>query len=215
MDWWLGFNQCWPMGKGCSVDWDAWSLVVALIALLFAWLSILVTAASAAAVYWLARKANDVASASHDVASATHDVAHEDRVREARFMLIYLHPELLDVHSSVVAWLAHTAFLESSFLTLDDEDRKKSLVPLLSLKFPIAEERFSRLHVLDPVIGHSFARALGSVRFIQMAIGPTMRMKNDEMGRTQVRSLIDVVRELDGDVKAVIDAAQKAIYPDL
>lgn len=208
MDWWLGFNQCWPMSSSCSVDWDAWSFLVSWVALLVAWLSVIVTAASAVAVYWLGRQANAVAS-------STYDVAQQDRLREAKFMLVYLHPELLDVHSSVRAWLSAAEYLEHNFLLLNQVDRQKTLGPLMSLKFPNAEERLSRLHVLEPDVGHRFARALGSVRFIQMSLGPTMRMKNDEDGRTQIRSLIETVQELDHDIEVVIGAAQKSIYPNL
>ncbi len=206
MDWWLGVNQCWPMGNNCAVDWDAWSFGTSFVALLIAWLSIMVTATSAVAVFWLGHQANAVAA-------STHDVANEDRLREGRFLLIYLHPELLEVHSSVVAWLGNAEFLETHFLTLEHADRKKLLDPILSLKFPNAEERLSRLHVLEPGIGHCFARALGSVRFLKMAIGPTMRMKNDGNGRMQIRSLIESVGELDHDVGVVIKAAQKEMYP--
>lgn len=128
-------------------------------------------------------------------------------------MLIYLYPELLDVHSSVVAWLSRAEFLERMFLKMGQADREKLLGPILKLDFPMAEERFSRLHVLEPDVGHCFARALGSVRFIKMAIGPTMRMKDDVDGRTQINSFIETVRELDRDVKAVMTAAEAEMYP--
>jgi len=136
-------------------------------------------------------------------------------VREGRFLLIYLHPEIVDAHSSVVAWLSNVDHFRRVYLAQDHDARVRLLALLSSMEFPNAEARFSRLHVLDAEIGQRFARILGAVRFTKLVLEPTLKKRDDQDGRRHVESLITSVRDLEADISFVLNAAESVLFPDL
>lgn len=213
MDWWNGFNQCWPMGKTCTVDWDAWAVVFAVMALWIAGLTAVVTAISAAAVYWLGRQANAVATASHDISTASHDIARADRQREAHFILAYLYSEVLDAYSSIDGWLDQAPVVERHFLRMSNAQRLQMLDGLGPLAMPQAEAIFGRLHVLDQEVGSRLARALGTMKILKLARDPMLRLQNDAEGLERVPAIIRYVRSLRDDLRVVHDAGMEANRP--
>ncbi|KAG1272358.1 hypothetical protein G6F65_011762 [Rhizopus arrhizus] len=213
MDWWLGFNQCWPMGETCAVDWGAWGLILAGGTLFNAWLGVLVTATSAVAVFWLGRQANAVAQASHGIATASQEVARAERQREAHFILAYLYSEVLDTYSSINGWLEQADVVEQHFLRMSDHDRKQILDGLGPLTMPQTEAIFGRLHVIDEDVGLRLARALGTLKILRLAREPMLRLANDDEGRARVRAIITYVRSLSADLRVVHDAGMEANRP--
>ena len=213
MDWWLGFNQCWPMGETCGIDWDAWALVVAGGTLLIAWLGVLVTATSAVAVFWLGRQANAVAQASHSIATVSQEVARAERQREAHFILAYLYSEVLDTYSSIEGWLEQADVVEQHFLRMSDYDRNLILDGLGPLTMPQTEAIFGRLHVIDEDVGLRLARALGTMKILRLAREPMLRLGDDDEGRERVPAMIRYVRSLGADLRVVHDAGMQANRP--
>ncbi|HDS1161334.1 TPA: hypothetical protein QDZ88_002239 [Stenotrophomonas maltophilia] len=213
MDWWLGFNQCWPMGEECTIDWDAWAVVAALFTIYIAWLSALVTALSAAAVFWLGKQANSVASASHRIATASHEIAQAERSREAHIILAYLYSEVLDTYSSIEAWLQQANAVEAQFLGMNDTARRQVLDGLGPLAMPQTEAILGRLHVVDEEVGSRLARALGTLKILRLARDPMFRLQNDNEGRVRVSAIIRYARSLRDDLRVVNEAGVEANRP--
>ncbi|HGM5119936.1 TPA: hypothetical protein ACKPZZ_002141 [Stenotrophomonas maltophilia] len=214
MGFWSGTFRCDRLGvDDCVVWWDAiaslsavFGVLIAGIAALIAVAGVVVAALSAVAVFQLGRKANKIAA-------APHEIAKEDREREGKFLLIYLHPEFLDVHSSIVAWRSHALKWDASFISWGEAQRRKALMAIQSLSFPMTEERISRLHLLDPEIGYKLARCLNTVRFLKLTIDATVHMKDAGQLRIQLHSLRETAKALDNDLGAIIVAAESEIYP--
>ncbi len=210
MDWWLGFSQCWPMGEVCTIDWDAWAVVATLVTIYIAWLSALVTALSAAAVFWLGKQANSVATASHRIATASHEIAQAERSREAHLILAYLYSEVLDTYSSIEGWLQQANAVEAHFLGMNDTERRQVLDGLGPLAMPQTEAIFGRLHVVDEEVGGRLARAL---KILRLAREPMFRLQNDDEGRVRVCAVIRYVRSLRDDLRVVNEAGMEANRP--
>lgn len=207
MNWWNAVSTCWPPGvDGCVAWWDAWSVLVATIAAVIAYVGLVVTGASAVAVFWLGKQANSIANSAHDIDAAS-------RNREGQFILVYLYSEILDVHSSVEVWLAHIPKVRRIFLLLDQEQRKEVLQIIYDLHMTKVEEIFNRLHVLEPTVGKRLARVLGTVRLLKLAQGPVLRLKNDAEGRERLDKLIGNIEDLAKDMRVVYQAATIAIRP--
>lgn len=213
MSWWLGFNQCWPMGETCTVDWDGWAVVAAAAALWIAWIGTLVTALSAVAVFWLGRQANAVATASHGIATASHAIAKDERDREAHLILAYLYSEVLDAYSSIEGWLEQADVVEAHFLQMAQPERLQILDGLGPLAMPQTEAIFGRLHVLDQATGSRLARALGTMKILKLARDPMLRLQNDAEGLERVPAIIRYVRSLRDDLRVVHDAGMEANRP--
>lgn len=207
MNWWNAVSTCWPPGVGgCVAWWDAWSVLVAIIAALIASAGLIVTGASAVAVFWLGKQANSIANSAHEIDAAS-------RNREGQFILVYLYSEILDAHSSVEAWLVHIQKVRQIFLLLGQEQRKDVLQIIYDVHMPKAEEIFNRLHVLEPAVGKRLARVLGTVRLLKLAQGPVLRLKNDAEGRERLDKMIGNIEELAKDMRVVYQAATVAIRP--
>lgn len=207
MTWWSAFNTCWPPGQdGCVIWWNAWSVVIAGVAAVIAVYGLVVTAASAVAVFWLGKQANAIANSAYEIDAAS-------RRREGQFILIYLYSEILDAHSSVVAWLAHSERVRRVFLQLDDDQRLEVLKILQDVEMPKSEGIFDRLHVLEPEIGAHFARVLGTVRLLKLTKAPMLRLQNDAEGAIRLSKMIGNIEELAKDVEAVYLAASRAMRP--
>lgn len=174
MDWWFGFNQCWPMGPKCTVDWDAWALPIAVVAAIVSWLGVIVTAASAGAVYWLGKQANNLAMSGQAEAGRQRAFdmrkVEDERVREERVMLCFLLAELQELASSAGAirdMLLHPdiglkAFIESA--------ETRSVITELSpwLETDRIETCFDRLHKISEPTGLKLAALFGNCHFIRM-----------------------------------------------
>lgn len=174
MDWWLGFNQCWPLGPKCTVDWDAWALPIAVIAVTVSWLGVIVTAASAGAVYWLGQQANNLAMSGQAEAARQRafDVRkiEDERVREERVMLCFLLAELQELASSAGAirdTLLHPTMGPKEFI---ESAEARSAITELSpwLETDRIETCFDRLHRISESTGLRLAALLGNCHFIRM-----------------------------------------------
>lgn len=204
---WKGISPCMEPGVGeCVVWWDAWGVLVATIAAVIAAVGLIVTAASALAVFWLGKQANAIANSAHEVAAAS-------QYREGQFILVYLYSEILDAHSSVEAWLTHVERVREAFLVLNNQQREDVLRIVYDLVMPKAEEIFDRLHVLEPEIGKRLARVLGTVRLLKLAKGPMLRLKNDAEGKERLDKMIGNIQDLAMDIEVVFQAATVAIRP--
>lgn len=204
---WNGISPCMELGVGeCVVWWDAWGVVVATIAAVIAAIGLIVTAASALAVFWLGKQANAIANSAHEVAAAS-------RYREGQFILVYLYSEILDAHSSVEAWLTHVERVRNVFLILNNQQREDVLRIVYDVAMPKAEEIFDRLHVLEPEVGKRLARVLGTVRLLKLAKGPLLRLENNAEGKERLDKMIGNIQDLARDINVVFQAATVAIRP--
>ncbi|MRI41730.1 hypothetical protein D5301_05665 [Stenotrophomonas sp. MH181796] len=191
------------MGLRCSVDWSAWTVLVALLAIAVAWCGVVVTAASAAAVYWLGRQANAVAA-------ATHQIENEARVREGRFILAYLYSEILDAFSSVDSWLVQANVVSNFYLQMNEQQRREVMEVVRDLALNETERRFDRLHVIEPMVGLRLARALSTIQLLRLAYEPLIRLQNDQDGRTRIEATIAHVTSARDDLKVVLQAGLEA-----
>lgn len=184
MDWWLGFNQCWPMGPKCTVDWDAWALPIAVIAVTVTWLGVLVTGASAVAVYWLGRQANNLALAAHSEAARQRALdaskIEAERLREERVLLCFLLAELQELATSSAAirdalQLPYTGldkFVESA------EARGFLVETSPWLATDRLEACLGRLHLISEDTGLRLAALLGSCHFVRMRANEIPKWKS-------------------------------------
>lgn len=203
MEWWLGFNQCWPMGKECSVDWDGWALLIAVAAIFISWLGMVVTAASAIAVYWLGRQANAIAT-------ATHEIDRDSRQREGGFILAYLYSEVLDAYSSLDSWLEQGEIFRLHFLSLNESRRRDVLEMVYELSLPQAEQKFDRLHVIDPLVGLRLARAMSTIKLLKIALEPLVNLEKNLDAQTRLDATVQHIENTRDDLKFVLDASLRA-----
>jgi len=199
-----GVTQCWWLSKTCEVNWGAWAVVVAVAALWIAVYTAVVTAASAAAVFWLGFKANAVAN-------ATYDIERQSRQREGHFLLIYLRGEILVARATVTGWLrVMGGSLGGMYFTFKEAERRALFSSLIELELPLARERFERLHVLDPGVGDALARALGMLGVLKVSYKPILRMEDGPDAQESLDGLIHRHRELLADLEKVEAAARAA-----
>ncbi|ARQ90498.1 hypothetical protein [Stenotrophomonas maltophilia] len=169
MDWWLGFNQCWSLGATCAIDWDAWTVVIAVFAAVLSWLSVLVTAVSAGAVFWLGRQANLLAGTAKEAQERYiregRKEAADDRDREGKVVLAYCSAEL-KVMGPALAGLAgmlrgddvEDLFVRSRDFRRQVNDRAREL------SWEVLEKVLPRLHAIPPATGMRLARLLGACK---------------------------------------------------
>lgn len=174
MDWWLGFNQCWPMDRTCVVNWDAWALLVGVAGSLFAWISIIVTAASAVAVFWLGRQANGLAMTAKEfqersVAEQRRE-ALEERSREAKVVLAYCSAELKTLGPALAGLIGMLNFdgAEELFVT-SRAAREQIRDKAKNLSWSRLEKVLPRLHAIPSDTGMRLARVLGATQTLAAA----------------------------------------------
>jgi len=169
MDWWLGFNQCWSLGATCAIDWDAWTVVVAVIAAVLSWLSVLVTAVSAGAVFWLGRQANLLAGTAKEAQERYiregRKEAADDREREGKVVLAYCSAELKVMGPALagLAGMLRGDNVEDLFV-MSREFRRQVNDRARELSWEVLEKVLPRLHAIPPATGMRLARLLGACK---------------------------------------------------
>lgn len=205
LDVFRGVVQCYPLGQHCEINWSAWTVVVACAALWIASGTMVVTAMSAGAVFWLGMQANAVAQ-------ATHDVAREDREREAQFLLSFLHAEVTEARATVQAWILHTGplFLQH-FVRANPAVRASLMEDVNGLNMQMTRQRLDRLHVLDRPTGLALARVISVLDMIKLAKVPMMRLPNNADASENVAGIHGRISSLHDDLVMLQNACSQAI----
>ncbi|MBB3759251.1 hypothetical protein [Xanthomonas arboricola] len=205
LDIFRGVFQCYPLGQNCEVNWSAWTVVVACAALWIASGTMVVTAMSAGAVFWLGMQANAVAQ-------AAHDVAREDREREAQFLLSFLHAEVTEARATMHAWMLHKGplFLQL-FARASPATRTFLMEEVNGLNMQMTRQRLDRLHVLDRPAGLALARIISALDMIKLAKVPLMRMPNDADASEMVAGIHGRISSLHDDLVELQNACNQAI----
>lgn len=193
-----GISQCWPLGENCHVWWEAWdtmigagAVAIGLLALLASCIGILVTAASAVAVYWLGRQAHKLAESAQleGTRQRTEDakVLIAERKREEQVMLCFLQAELQELSSSagsIKDTLVHPLIGKKKFVG-DFESRKQ--ISELSSWFSTdrIESCQPRLHAIPASTGLRLANLLGSCHFVRMRFAELAVRPNAETYPTE------------------------------
>lgn len=158
-----GVSQCWPLAKDCAVWWEAhsataaWtSVIVAIVALVVASLSVLVTAASAWAVWRLGTEANSLAR----VPAA---LSETEREREAIVILSVLYAEFASISSVAGAWKELATEFGVDRLLDENESRSAAAESLRQMEMPMTKSLLGRLHVLPAQQSAKVAHCLGLV----------------------------------------------------
>ncbi|WP_415916338.1 hypothetical protein SE336_16110 [Xanthomonas arboricola] len=198
--------RCWPLSEQCAVDWGAWAVGVAVLALGVACLTVLVTAASAVAVYLLGREANRLAV-------ATQTVATEERQREARFLLAYLNAELLAAHATVKGWVLKIEVFRDFFLMCGANERK-AMLSVVDVDLPAARELRGRLHVLDKAVADRLARVLSTIDLLRTARRYLMILTDDEDNQTKILAIVAYYLQLAKDLEYLLAVSQATLQID-
>lgn len=164
-----GFSPCLELGvNGCVVWWEAWAAIAAIVALVVAFFTMLLTGLSAAAVFLLGQKTNRLAALAHDLqrknTSAKDEELRKEQLREEAVALAYTGTELADLAialSGIVALLGPGMSIElQNFI-----DRKNSRHFLAGMTQKLETNRLERLlprlHALPTDNGLKLASLLG------------------------------------------------------
>lgn len=167
MDWWRGFNQCWPMGTTCAIDWEAWTLFVAVFAAFLSWFSVMVTAVSAGAVFWLGRQANLLATTAKESQERYiyegRKEAADDREREAKVVLAYCSAELKTMGPTLAGLVGMLSGDDVEDLFVRSRDFRKGVSDRArDLSWERLEKVLPRLHAIPSATGMRLARLLGA-----------------------------------------------------
>ena len=155
-------STCWPPGvDDCVLWWDAWTFVVAALALQVAWLGLGVTCASALAVWRLGSEANRVAKSTQVLAETAQELDRNARRREARLIKSYLRGEI-----ELAA--AHAKTLVEMFPAIGEAElihsrkrRDELRQQFLKIDLTLSHASVDRLHRLDGDEAGSIAGAIG------------------------------------------------------
>lgn len=171
---WDGMSPCMEPGIGdCVVWWDAWAVAVAVLGISVAALGVLVAGVSAAAVFWLGKQANSVATVGLNNGIAERDRLNDEADarmdREEKVLLCFLSAELEQarVKMNTVNHLLHSeefnidAFVDNPKLreVLADSARQVKLEKLHSV--------VGRLHAIRASTGMRLGRLAGDVAVLQ------------------------------------------------
>lgn len=194
-----GISQCWPLGEKCHVWWEAWGTLIgaggatiALLALVVSCVGVLVTAASAIAVYWLGKQANLLARSSQLEGTRQRaedaSVLMEERKREEQAMLCFLQAELQELSSSagsIKDTLLHPLIGKKKFV--EDFEARKQLSEFSGwFSTDRIESCQQRLHAISEGTGLRLASLLGSCHFVRMRFADLAVRPNADSYPTEV-----------------------------
>lgn len=220
MSWWSGFSTCSPPGEGdCVVWWDAWAAIfggstalVAVAALVVAWIGIGVTMASAFAVWRLGIAANGIAEGEARRTEAERTRALYRDETEALLVLTRIHTETtknIDALSEAIDQLQGGGLGRALFDT-DDNYRAAILDIIEGIGFPAATSVVDRLHYLDRSVSSSLIRAMSMIGYIQdVALGSAIRSRPGA-SKGAYASLMSALPKIVGDLKVVHSACRQA-----
>lgn len=170
-----GVSTCWDLGtNGCVVWWDAWSVIVAYLALCVGVINIFVAAAAAIAVFWLGRQANTLAGGAHRQATAERE--REDRKaaakqqREEGVVLCYLAAEISAATKTirVMNMLMATEFMNESGFITNTAARSFLFRKADAVQIPLIDEWVPKLHEIGADTGMRLARFAGDIRSLKL-----------------------------------------------
>lgn len=197
-----GISQCWPLSETCHVWWEAWDTVfgaggvaLGLMVLAVSSLGVLVTAASAVAVYWLGKQANRLAHAGQleGARQRAEDavILDAERRREEQVMLCFLQAELQELASSsgsIKDTLTHPLIGKKRFV--EDFEARRQLSEFSAwFSTDRIESCQKRLHAVSEATGIRLASLLGSCHFVRMRFAELATRPNAETYTTEIEKV--------------------------
>ncbi len=207
-----GISQCWPLSNTCHVWWDAWAVLVAVVA-------IGATLFLGYMTLRLGREANKAAAAAAKASVAAVQIASEDR--EARthdaedrrtMLLVWIAGEVSGARTTLRKQLSdHSEETKSKFLK-DAEYRRFITEMINSLNFPNATGMASSLHAIGHPVAAQFARARAMITMMQeaYALGDIPDSGAEAAWKILTKGVPLVIPDLSAVHNACVEAAVKA-----
>lgn len=155
-----GVVRCWPLSKTCGVDWEAWTTLIAFAAFGASVLGVFVSGLSAIAVYMLGRETNNLAK-------VTRDSTLGDRDREANFILLTIHSDVISLLGYIGTMLDKRDSYRDSFCDADPR-QSEFFNRLATIDLPIDTALLGRLHVLESNIGLAIVRCRAQLQMARL-----------------------------------------------
>lgn len=222
-----GLSECWALGPICRPWWEAWAAIgggsaalIALGALVVAWIGVGITAASAFAVWKLGVAANNAsAEATHIAKSEADRSVKESERREYRegteelLVLAQITGEVGTAYG-LIGLAIKTLIGEGvgkSLFVLNVTHRKLVLRELDRLKFPLTAGVRDRMYFLDRKIAGRLLRATGLMTVAQEGYSVLNgNESNEEIGQIY-DGLLYLLTLIHKDLEAVNEACSDAM----
>lgn len=179
MSWIDGISPCRELGvNGCEVWWEAWGAIgalgaagMALAALLIAWISIGITAASAIAVWRLGTEANAASKEATRIAGVA--AARREYRDETEELLVLMQVtgeiSLGKTRLEGVLEKLHGGGLGATLFVTSEAHREEIFHEIERISFPVTAAAKERVHYLQRPIAGSLLRAYGMLEVTKEA----------------------------------------------
>lgn len=205
MSWWKGFSTCSPLGAAnCVVWWDAWAVVVSLVA-------ILATIFLGFMTLRLGLAANRATAAAVAIAKGEADARRRNETDERIVLLLWLAPEVGTqvVRARILAEKAREPDAREKFRT-ESATRAWYFAKLPELNLSVATSLRDRLHVLGHPLAGRLARAIGLSEALRTQFNVDYSTLSDELMESFFFNLASFLAVFQLDLEAVSDAAAQA-----
>lgn len=218
MNWIDGVTPCRDLGaNGCEVWWEAWSAVaalgavgIAIAALVTAWISVGITAASAIAVWRLGTEANAASKEATRIAGVSANrQEHRDETEEL-LVLMQINGEVSFGKSRLEEVLKNlnAGGLGAALFKSNKAHREKIFQEFEKISFPMTAAAKDRVHYLDRKVAGSLLRAYGLLELTKEGCRSRTEQDSDEDLESAHRGLIFIVPLLLGDLGVVSAACE-------
>jgi hypothetical protein len=191
---WNGISPCMEPGVGdCVVWWDAWAVAVALLGICVAALGVLVAGVSAAAVFWLGKQANSVATVGLNNGIAErirlNNEADARMGREEKVLLCFLSAELdqARIKMNTVNQLLQSEEFNIDAFVANAKMRKILAERAGQVKLEKLHSVVGRLHAIEASTGMRLGRLAGDVAVLQRHLSDLANVNCDHEGQAAER----------------------------